>query len=285
VSAWALITGILELVGARRLNDDVSNERLLRWSGIGSIIFAVLIVLFTNSGALSVAGIFTVFAILFGLLTLVLSLNIRSLGKYMHAMYRPVAKFSVPDNGSLIGYNQSSSFEQGEQKTEKMLMAIFNTAPQALKGVYYLKGLHRAGDITLYTTAVIAKEPSGKVSIKQASERELNVTPLGLLAGVMLGAIGGPLGIVIGGLIGGLAGLIFDLLKTGVSADFLEEVSQALDPGEAALLAEIAEISVAPLDARLAKLGGHVYRWQRSEFVEDQMMDELDAINTQLNPL
>jgi uncharacterized membrane protein len=203
----------------------------------------------------------------------------------MHAMHRPVAKFSVPDNGSLIGYNQSSSFEQGEQKTEKMLMAIFNTAPQALKGVYYLKGLHRAGDITLYTTAVIAKEPSGKVSIKQASERELNVTPLGLLAGVMLGAIGGPLGIVIGGLIGGLAGLIFDLLKTGVSADFLEEVSQALDPGEAALLAEIAEISVAPLDARLAKLGGHVYRWQRSEFVEDQMMDELDAINTQLNPL
>jgi uncharacterized membrane protein len=63
---------------------------------------------------------------------------------------------------------------------DKMLMAIFDTAPQALKGVIALKDLHRGGDIKLYSTAVIAKEPSGKVSIKQASERELNGTPLGL---------------------------------------------------------------------------------------------------------
>jgi uncharacterized membrane protein HdeD (DUF308 family)/uncharacterized membrane protein len=285
VSAWALITGILELVGARRLDDDVSNERLLCWSGIASIIFAVLVIQLPKSGVLSPAGMFAVFSILFGLLTLVLSLNIRSLGKYTYAIHRPLAKFSMSDNGSLIGYNQASSFEQGEQKTEKMLMAAFNTAPQALKGVYYLKGLHRAGDITLYTTAVIAKEPSGKVSIKQASERELKAAPLGLLAGVALGTFGGFLGAVIGGVFGGLAGLIFDLLKTGVSADFLEEVSKFLDSGKVVLLAEINETSIAPLDASFAKLGGHVYRWQRSEFVEDQMMDELDAINAELNQL
>jgi uncharacterized membrane protein HdeD (DUF308 family)/uncharacterized membrane protein len=283
VAAWALITGILELVGAWELRQNVSNERLLSLSGMASIIFAWLVIRFPITGVLSLAAMIAVLAILFGLLMLALSLNIRSLRKYLHAMQRPFAESSMPHNGSLIGYNQSGSFEQGAQKTEKMLMAIFNSAPQALKGVYYLKDLHRAGDIALYTTAVIVKEPSGKVSIKQASERELNATPLGLLIGVVLGTFGGPLGTAIGGLIGALAGLIFDLVKTGVSADFLEEVSQFLDTGEAALLAEIAETSVAPLDVRLAKLGGRVYRWQRSEFVEDQMMDELDTINAELH--
>jgi uncharacterized membrane protein len=161
---------------------------------------------------------------------------------------------------------------------ENMLMAIFDTAPQALKGVITLRDLHRAGDITLYTTAVIAKEPSGKVSIKQATERELNGTPLGFLTGILVGTLGGPIGLVIGGLIGGLAGLIFDLAKTGVSADFLEEASQALVPGKTALLAEIDETVEAPVDIKLVKLGGQVYRGSRSEFVDDQLIDDLDRI-------
>jgi uncharacterized membrane protein HdeD (DUF308 family)/uncharacterized membrane protein len=283
VSAWALITGILELVGAWDLRRNVSNERLLSLSGMASIIFAVLVIRFPKTGQLSLAAMIAAFAILFGLLMLALSLNIRSLRKYTYAVHRPFTESSMSHNGSLLSHNQSGSFEQGEQKTEKMLMAVFNTTPQALKGVYDLKDLHRVGDITLYTTAVIVKEPSGKVSIKQASERELNATPLGLLTGIVLGTFGGPLGTAIGGLIGGLVGLIFDLAKTGISADFLEDTSQFMDSGEAALLAEIAETSVAPLDARLAKLGGHVYRWQRFEFVEDQMMDELDTINADLH--
>ena len=161
---------------------------------------------------------------------------------------------------------------------EKMLMAIFDTAPQALKGVIGLNDLHRAGDITLYSTAVITKEPSGRVSIKQASEREWTGTPLGLLTGILVGTLGGPIGLAIGGSIGGLMGLIFDLTKAGVSADFLEEASQALGPGKTALLAEIDETAEAPVDRKLVKLGGQVSRRSRSEFVDDQVMDELDAI-------
>ena len=163
---------------------------------------------------------------------------------------------------------------------EKMLIAIFDTAPQALTGVRDLNELHRAGDITLHSTAVIAKEPSGKVSIKQASEREWNGTPLGFLTGILVGTLGGPLGLAIGGSIGGLAGLIFDLTKAGISANFLQQASQELDPRKAALLAELDEISEAPVDM---KLGGHVDRRPRSEFLDDQLMDELDRIEAELN--
>jgi uncharacterized membrane protein HdeD (DUF308 family) len=84
VASLTLITGILESVGARKLDRDVSNERLLRWSGMASIIFAVLVILLPKTGVLSIAQMFAAFAIIFGLLTLTMSLNLRSLGRYAH---------------------------------------------------------------------------------------------------------------------------------------------------------------------------------------------------------
>ncbi len=162
---------------------------------------------------------------------------------------------------------------------EQMLTAVFDTVPEALKGVIFLKELHRAGDITLHTTAVIAKDSSGRISINQAAEREFNGTKLDLLFGILLGALGGLAGLAIGGSIGGLVGLIFDLARTGISVDFLKQASSTLAPGKAALLAEIRETSTVPVDIKLAKLGGHIYRKPRSEFVDEQLMDELDTIN------
>lgn len=164
-----------------------------------------------------------------------------------------------------------------------MLMSTFNTTPQALKGVIALKDLHRAGDITLYTTAVIAKDASGTISIKQAAERQWEHTVHGLLIGILLGTLGGSMGLAIGGSIGGLAGLVLDLAKAAVSADFLEEASRSLTPGKAALLAELDETLELPVDMKLVKLGERIYRRPRSEFVEDQMMDELDAIEAEVN--
>jgi uncharacterized membrane protein len=162
---------------------------------------------------------------------------------------------------------------------DKMLITTFDTTPKALKGVIVLKDLHRAGGIKLYATAVIAKDPSRKVHIKQAAERKLNGTYLGLLLGSLLGAWAGLVGLALGGLIGGLVGLIFELAKAGISVDFLEEASNNLEPGKTALLAEIYEASTVPVDIKLAKLGGHVYRQSRSEFVHEQLLDELDTIN------
>lgn len=168
---------------------------------------------------------------------------------------------------------------------EKMIMAVFNTAPQAFKGVIALKDLHRAGDIKLYSTLVIAKDVTGTVAIKQASEREMQATPLGLLAGILLGTLAGPIALVAGGLIGGLTGLIIDLAKTGISADLLEEGAKALLPGKAALLAEIDETEVAAVDMKLMNLGGHIQRWKRSEFVDSKIIHELDTITSEPNQI
>ena len=86
VAAWALITGMMEVVGARRLDRSVSNEELLFQSGIASISFAVLLISVSKTSLLSVTQLIGPAAIIFGLLTLVLSLNIRNMGKLARLM-------------------------------------------------------------------------------------------------------------------------------------------------------------------------------------------------------
>ena len=53
----------------------------------------------------------------------------------------------------------------------KMLVAVFDTETQAFEGLTALKELHKGGDISLYSTAVIVKDAEGKVEIKQSADR------------------------------------------------------------------------------------------------------------------
>jgi uncharacterized membrane protein HdeD (DUF308 family) len=86
LAAWALITGIMEVAGARRLDRWVANEELLYQSGIASISFAVLLISVFKTSVLSITQLIGPAAIIFGLLTLVLSLNVRNMGKLARLM-------------------------------------------------------------------------------------------------------------------------------------------------------------------------------------------------------
>ena len=86
VAAWALITGMMQIVRARRLDRSVSNEELLYLSGKVSILFAVLLILVSKTGVLSIAQMIGPSAIIFGLLTLALSMNTRNIGKFARLM-------------------------------------------------------------------------------------------------------------------------------------------------------------------------------------------------------
>ena len=88
VAASALITGILELVGAREVRRNGWNDWLLSLSGMASMIFGLLVIglPFLQTDGFSVTGMVGPFAMIFGLLTLAMSLNIRSMGKYMRTV-------------------------------------------------------------------------------------------------------------------------------------------------------------------------------------------------------
>ena len=167
----------------------------------------------------------------------------------------------------------------------KMLAAVYNSEVVAVEGLSALKGLHKDGDITVYSTAVLVKDASGKVSMKQTADEGPIGTALGMLAGSMVGLLAGPVGLAVGASLGGLTGLIADLNKSGIDVQLVDDVSKALRPGKAAVLADVEETWTAPVDARVGKLGGMVFRRLRSEVVEDQLARESAEFKAEVKQL
>jgi len=84
IAAWAIITGVMELIAAAKLREEVPGELLLVLSGICSIAFGVLMMIWPGTGALALVGLIAAYAIVFGVLTLWLSFR-------LHALHRPSA--------------------------------------------------------------------------------------------------------------------------------------------------------------------------------------------------
>lgn len=167
----------------------------------------------------------------------------------------------------------------------KMLAAVFDTEDAAYEGLSALKDLHNNGDITLYATAVVSKESSGVIREKQIAEEGPVGTALGLMTGSLVGLLAGPVGLAVGASAGTLTGMVIDLGKSEIDISFVDEVSNALSPGKTAVLAEVDETWVTPVDTRLGKLGGLVFRRLRSEVVEDQLARESAAFKAELKQL
>jgi uncharacterized membrane protein HdeD (DUF308 family) len=83
IAAWAMVTGILEIVAAIRLRKEIANEWLLVLAGIASLVFGVLLVLQPAAGALVLVWWIGAYALVFGILLLVLAFRMRRLGTVM----------------------------------------------------------------------------------------------------------------------------------------------------------------------------------------------------------
>jgi len=160
---------------------------------------------------------------------------------------------------------------------DRMIVTVFNDERGAYEGAKALRALHAEGSITEYAEAVITKDLNGKVSIKQESDPGLAGTAVGLATGSLIGLLGGPVGLAAGAATGMLSGSLYDVAQAGVGEDFLSEVSRRLTPGTTAVVAEIDEDWVTPLDTRMEALGGVVFRRARGEFIDAQIEKELAA--------
>lgn len=79
IAAWAIVTGIIEIVLAVRLRRVIEGEAWLALAGVVSILFGVVVVLFPAAGALSVVWLIGSFAVAFGVFLVLLGWRLRGI--------------------------------------------------------------------------------------------------------------------------------------------------------------------------------------------------------------
>lgn len=168
---------------------------------------------------------------------------------------------------------------------DKMLVVGFDNEIKAYEGSRALQELERDGSINLYAKAVITRDASGKVEVKQAGDMGPVGTAVGLLTGSLVGMIGGPVGLAIGAYAGTFGGLLYDAAHLGIDQDFLAEVADYLQPGKAAVVAEVWEEWTVPVDTRMEKLGGVVFRRSRNEVLDIVIERDVEILNNDLTEL
>jgi uncharacterized membrane protein len=168
---------------------------------------------------------------------------------------------------------------------ERMLVVVFETEKKAYEGADALSNLDTEGSIAIHAESIIQKKADGRVEIKKTEEN----FPLGTFAGAAIGSVigllGGPAGMVAGGTFGATAGIVADVYRAGVNIDFLNDVSKQLTPGKFAVVADISEEWVTPVDSTMEALGGSIFRSSRASVETDQEAAEMAQMYADLEQL
>lgn len=173
---------------------------------------------------------------------------------------------------------------------EKMLVVVFDEESKAYEALHALKQLDKEGSIVVYAARVIEKKPDGTIVVKH-SDFEFPMHAVGGTAiGAVIGLLGaGPLGMMggtaVGGMAGALAGSIGDFYRAEVSAEFLDQVSAALKPGKLAVIADVSEEWVTPVDTQMEALGASVIRTPKQSFEAEQRAKGLAQLRSEIEHL
>ena len=79
IGVWAIVTGVMEIVVAWRLRQQITNEFWLILGGALSILFGLFCLFAPAASALTLATVIGIYAIIFGAILVAFSLRLRSL--------------------------------------------------------------------------------------------------------------------------------------------------------------------------------------------------------------
>ena len=81
VAAWAVITGMLEIVAAIQLRKEINGEFWLGLSGVLSVALGVLLAVYPGAGMVSLLWVLGIYAIVFGGALIILSFRVHGLAQ------------------------------------------------------------------------------------------------------------------------------------------------------------------------------------------------------------
>jgi uncharacterized membrane protein len=165
---------------------------------------------------------------------------------------------------------------------DRMIVVVFDSENKAYEGKKALKQLADEGSIGLYAYAVLNKNPDGTASIKKGDTAGPLGTLLGTSFGSLIGLLGGPAGMLVGAAAGMGAGAGMDFANLGFGEDFIDDVTKVLKPNKFALVAEVEEDWVAPVDSRMEAIGGTVFRRSLAEVTNKIHEENVAAMKADL---
>ncbi len=142
----------------------------------------------------------------------------------------------------------------------KFVVIVFPSEEKIPEAIHALRNMHGGEGIKLYGSAVVARDPGGKLSVQEITKEGHGGAAIGALIGALAGLLGGPLGATIGAAGGAILGQSADLISQRADAGFVEKVAAELTRGKAAVVADVAEDGTASFEALMEALGGAVVR-------------------------
>ena len=89
IAAWAIVIGLIEIFAAVQLRKVIRNEWLLILAGLASVGFGVVLLLYPTAGALVLVWWIGAYALVFGILLMILAFRLRrTFGSFAHAQPR-----------------------------------------------------------------------------------------------------------------------------------------------------------------------------------------------------
>jgi uncharacterized membrane protein len=150
----------------------------------------------------------------------------------------------------------------------KFMAAIFENRESAGQARNAIRSLEREGSLSVRGLAVIERDAAGQLEIVEMP---------GGVSGQTVSALLSELRSAISRLPAPALGLLEDLgswkdlVDFGVTPNFIQKLAFALIPGKAAVLAEIEEGWVIPLDTCIEGMGGVIMRTWRADFEAEQL--------------
>ncbi len=83
IGAWAIVSGIFEIVGAVRLRKEIDNEWMLILHGVLTVLFGIVLIAMPGTGALALIWVIGAYAIAAGIIMVVLAFRLK--GHAQHA--------------------------------------------------------------------------------------------------------------------------------------------------------------------------------------------------------
>jgi uncharacterized membrane protein len=167
----------------------------------------------------------------------------------------------------------------------RFVVIVFAEEEKAHEGVRALDDLHEDASITLYSKALVQRRLEGSLVVKERETEAAVGVGVDTLVGGLVFMFAGPTDSPVGVVDGTALAALRDLFNLGVTDEFLKTICKELCPGNTALVAEIEEEWVTPLDTRMEGLGGIVMREVRDDFIYEEFHRRIEEREAELAPL